>query len=677
MLKLGLPAGVDSPLGKRLATLTFVRLLLLALLLVVVEVYYLRASFGGFSTSVAVSTVGLAFLSSAIFAAALRRGRHLEAIAYAQLLTDQLAWTALVYVSGGVTSGSTSLYGLTCVSGAVLIGTSGAVWAAACGVASYLALCVGFASGALPIPTDQTPDAYVVDLEQMIYPAFSTMAATALVAALAAYLAERLRAFGGQLEVAEKRAEAAERLAALGRLSAALAHEIRNPLGSIRGSIELMRTGSDLSDEDKKLCTIIEREAARLNDLVTDMVDLGRPREPVMTEVDLSTVAMGVVELAASSARGDDMRIRFVGPNDVLVLADAAQMRQLLWNLVRNAMQASVEGSEVTVELTRQQDGAVVMSVHDQGRGIPESKRGQIFDAFFTTRSHGVGIGLAVVKQVADAHGFSIGVDSHDDAGTTFSLRIPKASVLALALAAFGCGGQDWVRDQPEQIWWADDGAAPAGEAPPEPAPSARASSEPLAVSVEGAPIEKYRNTYYDFPHEGPSTSDKKQLFDAKCQLIREVPAAFHDAVCVQGSGRLASGQTVSFARRDCECALECPRTAQKICFDVLDKAQFPYGRGASGTAITPLRSVAVDVALIPLGTVLYMPDYHGLRRPDGTPHDGCFVAEDRGLKVKGKHIDVFTGSPETTASWNTAVPSNSGITVIVGAARCDYLRKR
>ena len=642
---LGLPAGVDSPLGKRLATLTFLRLVVLTLFLGLVELWYLREmAFGGFSTVVAVWTVGIAFLLSAAYAAMLRRGQHLKEIAYAQLLTDQLTWTALVYISGGVTSGSTSLYGLTCVSGAILVGTSGAVWAAACGMLSYLGLCTAFALKWFVVPGDQVVAAYVTETREMIYPAFSTLAATALVAMLAAYLAERLRAFGGKLEAATKRAEEAERLAALGRLAAALAHEIRNPLGSIRGSIELMRTGAELNDEDKKLCQIIEREAARLNDLVTDMVDLSRPRAPTHSEVDLAAIARGVVELAQRSSRGGDVGIAYDGPDELIVVADAAQMRQVLWNLVRNAMQASEKGAEVVVRLKPEDDGSVLMSVSDEGQGIPESKRAHIFDAFFTTRSHGVGIGLAVVKKVSDAHGFVIDIDSAVGRGTVFSLRIPKASVLSsLAALCFGvlmigsiigCGGSDWVRGDREQMWWGDDlpGQPAANATNPTATPSAAtpaARPTGTAMSVTGPPAEKFRNTYYDFPAESATLGGpRKSLFNAECKLIREVPDTFHDAICVQGSGRLATGETASFARRDCECASVCPRTDQKICFDVLDKNKFPFGRGAAGKAITPLRSVAVDVDVIALGTVLYIPDYHGLRGPDGKAHDGCFIAE-------------------------------------------------
>jgi 3D (Asp-Asp-Asp) domain-containing protein len=192
----------------------------------------------------------------------------------------------------------------------------------------------------------------------------------------------------------------------------------------------------------------------------------------------------------------------------------------------------------------------------------------------------------------------------------------------------------------------------------------------PRAVIAGGAQSELYRNTYYDFPSESAGAKDAT-IFDAACAPIAKVTTAFHDRVCVQGSGRLEDGATVSFAKRDCACAAICPRTGQKLCYERLDQKRFPSGRGATGQPITPLFTVAVDSTVIPLGTRIFVPELVGLPRPDGSKHDGCFLAEDRGLKVVGRQIDFFTGDPANTARWNAIVPSNRGVHVLPNDPRC------
>jgi len=197
-------------------------------------------------------------------------------------------------------------------------------------------------------------------------------------------------------------------------------------------------------------------------------------------------------------------------------------------------------------------------------------------------------------------------------------------------------------------------------------------------VAAKGTPIEgkvigTFKNTYYDFPIEGDYSGENVPLYDGQCRARASVPRGFFETLCVQGSGLLASGNPVSFSRRDCECAPVCPRTGQKICFDVLDMAKFPWGRGATGQPITPLLTVAVDSKVLPLGTSIYIPEYEGLPREleRRTKHDGCFVAQDRGLRVQGQHVDIFTGQSAMTRLWNSLVASNVGVTVVVDSPHC------
>ncbi|HVW25090.1 MAG TPA: 3D domain-containing protein [Polyangiaceae bacterium] len=198
---------------------------------------------------------------------------------------------------------------------------------------------------------------------------------------------------------------------------------------------------------------------------------------------------------------------------------------------------------------------------------------------------------------------------------------------------------------------------------------SERVRKQPLVGKVLGT----FRNTYYDFPAEADATGDLVSLRDARCGVIAQVPRSFYEAVCVQGSGILKSGRPVSFAQRDCECAEVCPRTQQKICYEALDPQKYPWGRGALGTPITPLYTVAVDDTLIPMGTPIYIPEFDGLPvdAARSSVHDGCFISQDRGMRVKGPHVDVFTGMHATTELWNRLVPSNQGVTVVVESPRC------
>jgi 3D (Asp-Asp-Asp) domain-containing protein len=191
--------------------------------------------------------------------------------------------------------------------------------------------------------------------------------------------------------------------------------------------------------------------------------------------------------------------------------------------------------------------------------------------------------------------------------------------------------------------------------------------------TIRGRSLGTFRNTYYDFPTESDFTGDPVTLRDARCGAIAQVPRGFNDAICVQGSGILGTGRTVSFAKRDCDCAEICPKTGQKICFESLDPLKYPWGRGALGTPITPLVTVAVDDAIIPMGTALYIPELDGLPvdAARSTVHDGCFIAQDRGLRVKGEHVDVFTGYAAMTALWNRLVPSNQGVTVVLDDPHC------
>jgi two-component system sensor histidine kinase PilS (NtrC family) len=223
------------------------------------------------------------------------------------------------------------------------------------------------------------------------------------------------------------RAERAQRLAALGQLATGLAHEIRNPLSSISGSVEMVREGNTLSPEDRRLMGIVISEVERLNSLVTTMLQVGRPDQLSTKLLDLRSIASDVVAVARGEATtSNGLRIEEIRPEKpVMVKVDPDRMRQVVWNLVKNAVQASPHHGQVEVRTGRDQAGRAFLEVADQGPGIKAAHRERLFDMFYSGRSHGVGLGLALVKQIVDQHHAQIEVIDRSGNGTCFRVTLP------------------------------------------------------------------------------------------------------------------------------------------------------------------------------------------------------------------------------------------------------------
>jgi signal transduction histidine kinase len=224
-----------------------------------------------------------------------------------------------------------------------------------------------------------------------------------------------------------------ERLTALGRLSAGLAHEIRNPLSSISGSVQIVRESPHLDEEERKLLSIILDEVERLDELVSTMLQVGRPLAPRMREVDLRVTVDAVVEMALrGTAAAQGIRIeREVPEHAVFAWVDGDQVRQVLWNLVKNAIQASPWGSLVRVRARLNADGSATLEVADEGKGLDRSQRDKVYDMFYSERTHGAGIGLALVRQIVDAHGATIEIHSEQHRGATFVVTFTPRGPLA------------------------------------------------------------------------------------------------------------------------------------------------------------------------------------------------------------------------------------------------------
>jgi signal transduction histidine kinase len=216
-----------------------------------------------------------------------------------------------------------------------------------------------------------------------------------------------------------------ERLFALGQLSAGLAHEIRNPLASVSGAAGILRRNPHLKPKDAECLEIISKECQRLNRLVGNFLDFARPRTPRYQTVDLSPTLDSVMELAGHAIGKQPITLR----REIIaqlpaVECDPELLRQVLLNLIINAIQAMPGGGEVVISAMPRQE-RVLIQVKDEGCGIKPEDRDRIFDPFFTTKENGSGLGLSVAHQIVQQHGGVLSAEANAEKGMIFSLLLP------------------------------------------------------------------------------------------------------------------------------------------------------------------------------------------------------------------------------------------------------------
>ena len=227
------------------------------------------------------------------------------------------------------------------------------------------------------------------------------------------------------LREAEAAVRRSERLAAVGQLSAGLAHELRNPLGTIKASAEMLtRNIAAESAIAREMAEFISTEVDRTNTLVTRFLDFARPLAVQAQRGDITqTIDRAVQELERHKPSSVSV-YRNYSPDVAPFLFDADLMERVFYNLLLNAAQASPPQSSITVK-TRQQDDTVEIAIIDRGGGIDPKHLESIFNPFFTTKSQGVGLGLAIVSRIVDEHGGRIAVESESGSGSIFRVFLP------------------------------------------------------------------------------------------------------------------------------------------------------------------------------------------------------------------------------------------------------------
>jgi two-component system sensor histidine kinase PilS (NtrC family) len=225
----------------------------------------------------------------------------------------------------------------------------------------------------------------------------------------------------------EREIKQKEKWAAIGELSSNIAHEIRNPLASLRGSIEMLKEDSVPRNYKEKLMEIALNEMDRLNRIITDFLTYSRPSPPEFKKFDVNNLLDETVELLKNACQ-NNTHVTLKKDHDAAeVDADPQKMRQVFWNLGMNAIEAMSDGGEIIIS-TKEKEGFIEIAFQDFGTGIAEKDIEKIFYPFFTTKEQGTGLGLAIAYRIVEEHNGTINVKSISGIGTTFEIILPRTN---------------------------------------------------------------------------------------------------------------------------------------------------------------------------------------------------------------------------------------------------------
>jgi signal transduction histidine kinase len=336
-------------------------------------------------------------------------------------------WYILMAWTDGIQSSYYWLMLLPVMSAATSLGLAGLVAATVLAGGAYLSFLL-FLRPDQFVPSDQWP---VIILREFTFPiagflTYELLEANRAATRRAQRAAEELAEANKNLHEAEATVRRTERLAALGQLSAGLAHEIRNPLSTIKGSAEMLLKNVDANGAvAHELAGFISSEVDRTNALVTRFLDFARPLALRLEKTEIAEVIdEAVAEVEKHSPPLDVSIYKNYSPDIPPLLLDRQLIERVLYNLLLNAAQASPPQGSVTVK-TRQVGDTVEIDVIDRGAGIAPRDRESIFNPFFTTKSSGVGLGLAIVSKIVDEHSGQITVESEPGAGSVFRVFLP------------------------------------------------------------------------------------------------------------------------------------------------------------------------------------------------------------------------------------------------------------
>ncbi len=370
--------------------------------------------------------IGLAYLLSLGYLLFWAVSKNFKLQAYLQIILDLLLITALVYVAGGLAGSFYFLYIFPIIAASFLLGSRASLL-----VASLSAIFFGFLVDGLYfelIPYYLPEQKVALSLGQVLSTLITAWAVFLVVAILMNILSLRLKKIQEELDRAKKELEIRERLATAGKLAAQLAHEIRNPLASVSGAVQVLRDELELKEDQKNLMNIILKESERVSQIIEQFLDLASPPgKKTFVTFDVGTV---VEETLTMLRAGGELNggIKVVGnfrDGNFKYYGNPNQFKQVFWNLIRNAIKAMPQGGTLGIDLAEYR-GELRILISDTGRGFNDEEKKHLFEPFFSGFENGRGLGMTVVRQILEDYGGRILVRSSPKKGTTVTVVFPQ-----------------------------------------------------------------------------------------------------------------------------------------------------------------------------------------------------------------------------------------------------------
>ena len=362
---------------------------------------------------------------SALFFGLYAWGRGLVAQAFAQVVFDLLLITAFVYISGGIASSMYFLYLFPIIAAGLVISGRAGFLAASLSAILFGLLVDGVYFGF--IPAFRPEHAVKTPLGSMLVTIFIAWGVFFVIAGLISKLAGSLRKTREALRAADKELLVRERLSEAGRVSASLAHEIRNPLAAISGSVQVLKKELALSDEQRDLMGIVIKESERVSHSLEQFLDFALPSKHVFSVISLTDILDETLKILKGGGELDG-KVEVTGnfrSADLHYYGNAGQFKQVFWNLIKNAVKAMPDGGRLRLDFLGPQRKEIRIVVADSGRGMTDEDKEHLFEPFYSGFENGRGLGMSIVRKIVEDYDGRIDVRSELNKGAEILITLP------------------------------------------------------------------------------------------------------------------------------------------------------------------------------------------------------------------------------------------------------------